>query len=237
MKTTRFRILIAVIALCLLTACMQQQAVTQPTETQLTTAPTTEPTNIDHGDCYPIPSRLEFSDLEEYCTLLAAADMDAEELEIYLNSKNYSMNGVRTKEDILRLQAWAGVVPYPSLEDAELEFFHIHTDDHMFFVRYHLDRGTVQAWVYTDSDPVKEEDLEIVQQASEKLDTNNQDVLYYCSADQTPQGESRLTYAAIVDGYQVSFMVFDLSRGEADAAVKAVVFCSLDEALKAYCAA
>jgi len=45
MKTTRFRILVAVIALCLLlTSCTQPPVETQPPETQATTAPTTEPT-------------------------------------------------------------------------------------------------------------------------------------------------------------------------------------------------
>ena len=45
MKTTQFRILSAVIALCLLlTSCTQQPVETQPPETQSTTAPTTEPT-------------------------------------------------------------------------------------------------------------------------------------------------------------------------------------------------
>ena len=50
MKTTQFRILVAVIALCLLlTSCTQQPVETQPPETQPTTAPTkvlaTEPSS------------------------------------------------------------------------------------------------------------------------------------------------------------------------------------------------
>lgn len=45
MKTTQFRIIVALIALCLLlTSCMQQPVETQPPETQTTTAPTIAPT-------------------------------------------------------------------------------------------------------------------------------------------------------------------------------------------------
>lgn len=47
MKTTRFRIIVAVIALCLLfTSCLQQPVETLPPETQPTTTPTTAPTTV-----------------------------------------------------------------------------------------------------------------------------------------------------------------------------------------------
>jgi len=57
MKTTRFRILVAVIALCLLlTSCMQQPVETQPPETQPTAAPTTEPTTQPTTEPATVPT-------------------------------------------------------------------------------------------------------------------------------------------------------------------------------------
>ena len=79
MKTTQFKTLVAVIALCLLlTACTQQSVETQPPETQSTTAPTTEPTETtpvaietekytiywENGKCYLKSNMVDTGDSE-----------------------------------------------------------------------------------------------------------------------------------------------------------------------------
>lgn len=216
-----------------------EQAPAQTSVPPETTAPveTTEATAAvnDNGDCFPMPLQLSFDNLDEYRALLSAVTMENEALTEFLDSKSYSMNGINSREDIIELEAAVAPVPFPVLEGAELKIFHIYPEHQNIFVRYIWNQATVQVRSYYNQYPVTEADLQRTQGETaflKKLEAENCDALYYTGTEQTAQGTFRHGYCAIADSYLVYLQIFDSSREAAHAAVKAVQFKALAQAME-----
>lgn len=179
---------------------------------------------------FDVPRILSFEAVQEYYELVAAAKLDKTQLQEFLNNKNYDMNGVRTKEDILQIESMVASVPFPVLEEAELTTFEINTDSNTMFVRYNLGSGEIVQFRTRLGDPLTDAELANAFRTSdsvpERLSAESMQSLYFMGSD-TRTHATALNYAANAEGYLFAVEVFGISRENADNVVGSVIFDTL----------
>lgn len=176
-----------------------------------------------------VPRILSFHSVEAYNELLSAVDLNEEGLQAYLYSKNYDMNGITTRDDILGLSKIMASVPFPDCEMGELEIFEINMDLYTVFLRYRTNAGnTLQFRISLNRQSAKEDmsaAIHAAGTAATELAAKNMESLYYTGVSQ--RAAAALTYAANVDGYYVMIEVFDASRESIEQNIQAIAFGSM----------
>lgn len=179
---------------------------------------------------FDVPRILSFESVQEYHELIAAAKLEETQLQAFLSNKNYDMNGVQTKEDILQIESMVASVPFPVLKEAELTVFEINTDSNTMFVRYNLSSEEMVQFRTLLGDQLTDEELANAFNTSdfapERLSTESMQSLYYMGSN-TRTHATALNYAANAEGYLFAVEVFGLSRENADNVVGSVIFDTL----------
>lgn len=177
-----------------------------------------------------VPRILSLNSIQAYNNLISASTLDESKLEEYLINNNYSMNGIRTKEDILLLEKIISLAPFPICTDAQLAVFEINMDYPSIFVRYCTDQQEIVQFRISLNTGETEEKIANALAASsttvESLLTEDMQSLHYMGSSERTD-TNVLTYMANVDGYYVSIEIFNISRSNADLYMQSVQFDSL----------
>ena len=114
------------------------------------------------GDPLPPPSDPPYqiiffapSDLTEF---FDARDLSDEELQTFLTEKNYSMNGVRSREELNTLCEQFTSKPLPTVEGAVWTDITIYVETSTVYIRYERQTGAVYSFTYSLLDTLEEQD-------------------------------------------------------------------------------
>ena len=80
------------------------------------TAATTEPPEETPPGGNDVPEQIFFNSIEEYREFAASLELDDAEFEKFIGSGHYSMNGVHTREEVIKALNALGSVPFPEID-------------------------------------------------------------------------------------------------------------------------
>lgn len=80
------------------------------------TAATTEPPEETPPGGNDVPEQIFFNSIEEYREFAASLELDDAEFEKFIGSGHYSVNGVYTREDVIKALNALGSVPFPEID-------------------------------------------------------------------------------------------------------------------------
>jgi len=96
------------------------------------------------------------SDLTEF---FDAQNLSDEDLETFLKEKNYSMNGVRSREELEALCQQFAAKPLPTVKDAVWTDITIYVETATVYIRYERQTGEVYSFTYSLLDTLEEQDV------------------------------------------------------------------------------
>ena len=99
------------------------------------TAATTEPPEETPPGGNDVPEQIFFSSIEEYREFAASLELDDAEFEKFIGSGQYSMNGVHTREDVIKVLNALGSVPFPEMGGFTLDWINLRLDSDNINIR------------------------------------------------------------------------------------------------------
>lgn len=167
------------------------------------------------------PLQLFFDSYDSILELYSVLEESDKEIEEYLTSRNFDMNGLRTKSDIKELLATLSELNLPLIEDFDSQNIIIYPESDIMSVWYRYDNGVSYNFRLTTDPDSAQEKLDALK-SSDQLSRNTPEkidgVTVYSVPTEQVKNESKFqSYEMNAKGTYILVRVFDANNLRASA--------------------
>lgn len=168
------------------------------------------------------PLQLFFDSYDSILELYSVLEKSDKEIEEYLTSRNFDMNGLRTKSDIKELLTTLSELNFPLIEDFDSQSIIIYPDSNIMSIWYKLNNGIGYDFRLTTDPDSAQEKLDALKSSDQLLSRDNpgklDDITVYSVPTERVKSDSKLQiYEMNAKGTYILVRIFDANNLRASA--------------------